>query len=208
MISPDAAKALSGAILKLEYYEQQKTWIADSMKKEKQLGQAGPIAKQSVVAKVRALIKSSYPALEPTVPGVTCSACVDIFRPAFYQVSQKGWTAFLATCYGLSECRLHLEGEEIVFGIPIDAIDGETLGKKEQVLSNMAAQQFLALVDACGFSYKAVPGSLVIIPGRFAVVTIGGLLNVSHGMTWFIPGGKGSIMDAIKYTNTLRDRGK
>ena len=75
-------------------------------------------------------------------------------------------------------------------GIPLNDIPGETLGLKEQNLKKMPIQQYLSIVDASGFTYKATPGSLHVIPGRFAVTVIGTGPAITHGMHWFVLGGK------------------
>jgi hypothetical protein len=110
----------------------------------------------------------------------------------------------IAENYGLCMCRLHMEGQETVFGIPLDVVAGSTLGEKEATLGKMTVQHLLATVDAQGFSYRATVGSLNLIPGRFAVIVCGSADAKSHGLQWFLPAGDANMTYARKHIYKLQ----
>ena len=202
MITAESIKPLFDSVKKLEYYENQKGWVMQAMKKEKRMLVTAAVAKQAVITKIRAAVKATVPLLEQSSP--LQPELDDMMRPKFYQIAEKGWSLTASSNFGLSDCRLNLEGSETVFGIPLVVVAGATIMEKEQTLNKMTVQQFLSMVDQQGFSYHASVGALYIIPGRFATITLGGLSERTHGLQWFVPGGPSNIKQSLDYMNQLQ----
>lgn len=197
----DRATPMSEQVSKVDYYDHQKIWVCEAMKKDKRVCASAAIAKPAVVSKIRQITKQYVPMLQSPIPMQT--TLQEVFTPTFYQIAEKGWSLHLTSHLGLRDCRLHIEGEETVFGIPFEGLEGETFGQKELSLRDMAFPQFLSLVDAQGFSYHAVEPCLHVLPGRFAIVVVGSATSKTHGMQWFVPGGVATMQATSVFLKKL-----
>ena len=112
------------------------------------------------------------------------------FALKFYQHSGNAKLAHLSTERCCLECRLFLEGREIIAGVPYDALAGETAEEKFKMLANMQHEVFMALVGEKGFLYRSAPGAMVIIPPRFCLVNIAVDDVAAHGMMWQLMGSR------------------
>jgi len=202
MIPENRVSKLSAIVAANDYFTSQKVWVLEVMKKEHRLVAGAPCAKLAVVRKLRQAIAADFPNL--VAPTTTDPLLDDVFRPKFYQITEKGWALTMAPDMGLSDCRLHMEGKETIFCIPLSNTTGDNLAEKEKALGAMPIQQFLEVVNSSGFSYQVEAPCLTVVPGHFAVITIGNQSSKVHGMHWSIPGGPVSQSRALEFLDMMQ----
>jgi hypothetical protein len=190
----ESLQEFHNTIAKMEYFEHQKVWVAKDMKSTKRLAATAAIAKAPIAKQITTLITTHARSLEVFNPPADSHATVlEWFKPKFAQMVPLGHTAYLTSNLGFLDCRLLLEGQETTFGVPLALLVGDTFQAKHEKLMGMDVHQFLTLVESCGFSYQAKLGELYVIPGRYAVITIGNTGTLmkndgTHLLRWCLPG--------------------
>ena len=66
-------------------------------------------------------------------------------------------------------------------------------------MSKMALSDFCAEVKNHGFFIEVSPDRMVLIPSRFAVVTVGSISETSHGLRTLMTGGMATTDVTLKY---------
>eukprot|EP00969_Alexandrium_andersonii_P007884 343555-Alexandrium_andersonii.AAC.1 len=72
----------------------------------------------------------------------------------------------------LAECRLTLEGSELVLGVKTSAVQGADLREKISAVGSMPAEQLASLAKNHGFIAASQPGTLLAIDNQFICVTL------------------------------------
>ena len=203
MISKARLPNVAEEIMKMDYYQSQKLWVASAMKKMKQGVASATVAKTSVLNKLRALIGKEVEALTPvTVPPIEVPLVLDTFKPKFYQANASGYTITITTESHLVDARMALEGEEHIFGMLRSDLPGNTLAEKETNFRNMNVDTFQRHVETGGFCFRASLGALYLLPPCFAMVTLAGN-DGTHGVQWPLCGGEKCVETAREYMKTL-----
>ena len=175
------------------------------MKKEERLITSSAIASRTIARRVAGFISKFA---SESVPLSNVPADVeDVCAPRFYQLAAKGYHISCARDWGMCECILPLEGSETFVGIPLANIEGDTLVQKENNLRCLDVEAFQKTLDQDGFSFQATPGSLYIIPGRFACVRLCSSEAAAHGLCWMQFGDVKTCYYAIEHTKRLKAEG-
>lgn len=152
-----------------QYYQSQKGWVSSYLDKNGLLGANSAIVKKAVLTNISNLLKSNLDGrVFESLQGV--EAINECFALQFWQ-NKPYYQTLTTTPHCLPECRITLEGSELLVGIPRAEITGTTHKEKIQAVSTMDTQAVIAKAqDSGGFWVKTVPGHLLIIPSGFLVL--------------------------------------
>lgn len=95
-----------------------------------------------------------------------------------------GFTSILTTAFGGVECRLVLDGSEVIVGIPYGRVAGNTFAEKRVALTRMTIDNIRDLItSAGGFAtrVKASDDQIIMIPSGFVLLTAS---EGSKAMRW------------------------
>ena len=158
----------------IEYFETQKTWCLELMKKKKLTQGVSAIVKPAIERRVRGFLMNHLKDLADLSDTVGYGEVVKTgaLQPQFTQLGGNSTKLALAPDYGLSEVRLTLVNTEHILGIPYAKLGEGTLADKETRLKQMSIGEFKSLVISDGFYVQLSEGTMVVLPGRFAIVSI------------------------------------
>lgn len=144
------------------------------MKRAKLQQGVSSIVKPGIQTRVRGAIKDLIPGIPDMSKEDRYATIKDIMEPKCYQLTSDPSKLQTSSDYGLSEIKLNVEGggEEIIFGVPWNTIKGKTLDEKQSALSEMPLDAILQEVKTDGFMIKLKLNQSIIIPGRYAILSI------------------------------------
>ena len=101
----------------------------------------------------------------------------DIWDPCIY-LHKVGQHVLQLTHYGFPECRLLLDGDELIIALSYAAVPGTGFAQKMAAVSDMRVDRFIDFACKHGFIARMkAKGDLLIIPAGFLVCTITGTGN-------------------------------
>eukprot|EP00959_Pyramimonas_sp_CCMP1952_P247667 5177515-Pyramimonas_sp.AAC.1 len=198
VLPPERCKFLVDEVVSLDYYKQQKVWVEQVMKSSALKQTSAVITKSTVLRKVMTSIEKLEKAISAALPASSPEA-QEAMAPQFYQLNGQSHRMATISDYGLVECKLCLEGNEMMYGIPSSMVPGATHADKQRILGQMAMREWLKIVEEHGFSYRMAPGVCLVIPARFATFTVNASDDSSHGLRWLIHGNAFHAKAAVQY---------
>ena len=149
-IPVDRLKPVVQKIKALNYYENQKPWIAELMKSSKLQEGSAPIAVAGALGQIKKLLTSALP--DPLLPPRGLNNAGGVEKAFAIQLFQKtdGCTTVRESPYCLPECRIIYEGSELLLGYPFHEIEGDTIAKTTKI-RNLSAEQAIQLAKSVGF---------------------------------------------------------
>jgi hypothetical protein len=128
----------------------------------------------------------------------------DVLGVQFYQ-SEKDLHDLGVAPYGLSQCRVTLEGFELLVGINLEKVDGEGFGVKVENVRNMDAERILRLAEGedSGFVFPAIAPAMIMIPPGYVVANVVIGNETVHGLRWSFYGPPNAIERSSKVLDTL-----
>lgn len=152
-------------IVKMSYYEAQKTWVHQHLMSSGLSVGAASIMRDAVQKTIRQLIVTNCDTvLQAAMPHTSEDDWVkEAFELQFFMVL-SGHGSIEPSPLCLPEVRLCLEGGFLMFGILATECVGVTWYDKSEWLSKLSADQFLGIARVHGFAVKMEPGSFITVP--------------------------------------------
>ena len=110
VISADAGAKVAKSIRDLEYFQEQKTWTLELMKRAKLQQGVSSIVKPGIQTRVRNAIKDLIPGIPDMSKEDRYATIKDIMEPKCYQLTSESSKLQTSNDYGLSEIKLNVEG--------------------------------------------------------------------------------------------------
>jgi hypothetical protein len=203
-IPAERTQQILEVILPMSYYDSQKAWVAQAMKQQNLLMTSAVIVKTVISGKVSKALEALGNDLQVSVPAVASAALKPIFQPQFYQTAPGGFVLLPGTDYNLLDCRLCLEGEEIIIGLRCSVIPGNSAQAKVDMVSNMDWATVSALLKTHGFIYNAKPGTAVMLPGDHVLIIKNSCTEKPvHGLRWQLMGSAARQLDTIAWLQAV-----
>ena len=185
MVPPERCATLVGNVSRLPYFKSQQAWVKTIMSKNGQTTQAAHIMKASAIKTVKteinnALSEESHAKLKP-VEVEPLSALHDPLAVQFFQ-HQADAKIVSTTPLLLPEVKICLQGRYLLAGVSFDAIEGDSLADKKEVLRKTTATQFYNLAESAGWSTVMTAGSVIMLPPSVFVVELA--FTECHGLRW------------------------
>lgn len=149
------------------------------------------IAKIPILRKVKILLKDVGAQLPLTESGNP--VIQDFFAPQFYQVSVGGFALLCFNQNALLDVRIALEGEEVVIGVPWADLTGDTIAAKTEAFESMQVSTLMLMAAKSGFTYVTKPSQALVIPNRFATVSVNRRDDTAHGLRYQTLGDKEQV---------------
>jgi hypothetical protein len=166
--------------VKMSYYEQHCSWVGKHMVKNNLTTASALISRPQVDKAMRESIVAVLG--DEILLKDSCSKSFLSWQPTetfmqeifAVQVSQNiGVHEFIDFCpYGLPECRIVLDGAELIIGFHVDHVPGNSIKDKTTAVASMTAIGAVTLAKSKGFLVEACKGSAVCIPSNHLVIII------------------------------------
>lgn len=188
VIPKEVLGTLATMIRGMDYYREQKAWAQDLMKSNKMSQTVTAIVRPAVLIKIkRALMQHFKKDLVAHDHLGTYAATKGTMDPQFYQQGKGANKVSTSSDFGLSEVRMVLEGSERIWGLPLERIPGQTFAEKQASLGSMRCSDFFLQAKGFGFYAELEPDTVLIIPSKFALVSISATAEVTHGLRMLRP---------------------
>ena len=184
VLGKERIETIVSKVKALDYYEQQKEWVKDVMKKGSLHSAVAAIVKKTVLNKVIKIFGAMDVDLKPVEKATGDSALDELFAPQFFQHGAKAGEVTIGTTYGLVDVRICLDGELIIIGVPFKELTGDTLKAKFGTALATSSEAFLNLAKVKGFVSKVTAGSGLVIPNGYVMAAFSPGDHATHGIRY------------------------
>jgi hypothetical protein len=188
MIPVDRAGPPAKKIVTIEYIKEVMGWTVARMKELKRGTTSAVVAKDAVVRAMRAALKD-FGECQPELSGKPEEA----YAPHVWSANKLGTECTLTTSFAIPEVRLVLTGEVRFFGVELGKVHGTGMAEKVSTLQHYTKMELEAAVKKHGFHTKLGPGCALVIPPKFALVTLA--TELTHGVKWSFKGSEKNMTE-------------
>ena len=170
-------------LLELEYLKTHGNWVSNYISKSGLPGANSDIVSAKALTQILKICRAAIDArFFGNLKGT--ADLNEAFKPQFWQYNSE-FSVVGMPMRGLPECRLTLEGSEIIAGLPVTAFTTEGLKNKIQELGSLNIESLKTMVEAKGgFIAVSKPGTLMVVPpGYLTIVAISGETHC-RGLRW------------------------